>query len=224
MMALGCRSGPTAHEIVWACTDPPAQKNRPAHHTPRQPRPIASAGHDALQQIGAAVTGADCCRLPRPLTSVGGLVPAHRRAQTQTLSASVGRPGQPFPPSRRLPARGHYIWQASPQAHPLPPAALAQRLANEGMDRRFESAGGSTTITQVSVRLASVFRCLRAGGSRPASLSLRPASASTPIREGSPDTGDWVAPAGYPHAHGDLRLAGYPAVGARWRRRTTSVG
>ena len=142
LMALGCRSGPTAHEIVWACTDPPAQKNRPAHHTPRQPRPIASAGHDALQQIGAAVTGADCCRLPRPLTSVGGLVPAHRRAQTQTLSASVGRPGQPSRRHGGSPAGGQSTWQASPQTHPPSPAAPPQRLANEGWDRQFDSGGG----------------------------------------------------------------------------------
>jgi fatty-acid peroxygenase len=46
-----------------------------------------------------------------------------------------------------------------------------------------------------------------------------------PIWVGSPDTRDWVAPAGLFHNPRRPASAGYPAVGARWRRRTTdSVG
>jgi hypothetical protein len=83
-------------------------------------------------RVGCLAGGLVCRRLPRSLTSLGGLVPARRRAQTQALSASVGRPGRPFPPPPRLPSGTQSTRQASPQVrtpHHLP--RRPWRLTNE---------------------------------------------------------------------------------------------
>jgi hypothetical protein len=86
MMALGADQAQQPHE-VWVLADP--DRHRPSKGTPQVPGNL---------RVGCLAGGLACRRLPRSLTSLGGLVPPRRRAQTQALSASVGRPGQPFPP------------------------------------------------------------------------------------------------------------------------------
>ena len=104
-MALGADQAQQPHEIVGARR---SRWDRPTRGTPPGAREPA---------VGCLAGGLVCRRLPRSLTSLGGLVPARRRAQTQALSASVGRPGRPFPPSRpRSTPKARPPWQASPQA------------------------------------------------------------------------------------------------------------
>jgi hypothetical protein len=121
-VALGCRSGPTAPRDC-GCSPVPVGPTLQGYPS----RCPGTCGVDC--RAGGLV----CRRLPRSLTSLGGLVPARRRAQTQALSASVGRPGQPFPPSRpRSTPKARPPWQASPQArNSASPAAPPKRLANE---------------------------------------------------------------------------------------------
>jgi hypothetical protein len=121
MVALGCRSGPTAPRDC-GCSPIPVGPD-----PLRVPLQVAGS-----LRVGCLAGGLVCRRLPRSLTSLGGLVPARRRAQTQALSASVGRPGRPFPPPPRLPSGTQSTRQASPQVrtpHHLP--RRPWRLTNE---------------------------------------------------------------------------------------------
>src|SRR5215207_3598305 len=87
MMALGADQAQQPHEIVGA--------RRSRWGSTLQGYPPKVPGN---LRVGCLAGGLACRRLPRSLTSLGGLVPPRRRAQTQALSAIVGRPGRPFPP------------------------------------------------------------------------------------------------------------------------------
>jgi hypothetical protein len=140
------------------CSDPPEQQDRPAHHMPHQPRPIAKA---RMTWSPADWRSGHRVRLlpAAPVADLG------RRAGTGPPESADPNPVcQRRPAGAALPAvTATPQPEASPPGRPAPgpsspPAAPPQRLANEGWDRRFDPAGGPPQKR----RSASVFPpCLR---------------------------------------------------------------